>query len=117
MGEKEIFADAKDHHSDGDANSGKHVTGTQEEVKEVAVHSVALASAMEAQKPSLFSANMLRLYFIMGIGYLVSTMNGFGTDTLAANPSTCNANSSRRLFPHGCHQRHGLLPENLRVGG
>lgn len=40
--------------------------------------SVALASAIASQKSSLLSANMLKLYFIMGIGYLVSTMNGFG---------------------------------------
>lgn len=45
---------------------------------EVNAASVALAAAIEAQKPSLLSKNMLKLYFIMGIGYLVSTMNGFG---------------------------------------
>ena len=40
--------------------------------------SVALAAAIAAQKPSLWSKNMLKLYFIMSVGYLVSTMNGFG---------------------------------------
>lgn len=48
-------------------------------VTQVQAASVALAAAVAAQKPSLLSKNMLKLYFIMGIGYLVSTMNGFGT--------------------------------------
>lgn len=47
-------------------------------VKEVNTTSVALAAACAAQKPKLLSKNMLKLYFIMSIGYLVSTMNGFG---------------------------------------
>lgn len=47
-------------------------------VKEVNTTSVALAAAFAAQKPNLLSKNMLKLYFIMSIGYLVSTMNGFG---------------------------------------
>ena len=46
--------------------------------KEANVASVALHAAVEAQKPSIWSRNMLKLYMIMGIGYLVSTMNGFG---------------------------------------
>lgn len=48
-------------------------------VTQIQAASVALAAAVAAQKPSLLSKNMLKLYFIMGIGYLVSTMNGFGT--------------------------------------
>lgn len=51
-------------------------------VKEVNITSVALAAAIAAQQPSLWSPNMIRLYFIMSIGYLVSTMNGFGTNNL-----------------------------------
>jgi len=47
-------------------------------VVEINAASVALASAIEAQKPKLLSKNMLKLYFIMAVGYLVSTMNGFG---------------------------------------
>lgn len=47
-------------------------------VKEVNTTSVALAAAVAAQKPNLLSKNMLKLYFVMSIGYLVSTMNGFG---------------------------------------
>lgn len=47
-------------------------------VNEVNTTSVALAAAVAAQKPKLLSRNMLKLYFIMSVGYLVSTMNGFG---------------------------------------
>lgn len=53
-------------------------------VKEKAVHSVALTAAIEAQKPSLWSKNMLTLYAIMGIGYLVSTMNGFDSSLMGS---------------------------------
>lgn len=45
---------------------------------EVSVVSAALAAAVEEQKPRLFSKNMLKLWWIMGIGYLISTMNGYG---------------------------------------
>jgi hypothetical protein len=38
-------------------------------VTEINAASVALAAAVAAQKPSLWSKNMLKLYFIMGIGY------------------------------------------------
>lgn len=53
----------------------KEATGR---VTQVQAASVALAAAIAAQKPSLLSKNMFKLYFIMAIGYLVSTMNGFG---------------------------------------
>lgn len=53
-------------------------------VKETAVASVALTAAVNAQKPSLLSPNMLRLYLIMGIGYLVSTMNGFDSSLMGS---------------------------------
>jgi hypothetical protein len=39
---------------------------------------VALAAAVAEQKPKIWSKNMIRLYMIMAVGYLVSTMNGFG---------------------------------------
>ena len=58
----------------------KFATG---KVTQVQAASVALAAAIAAQKPSKLSKNMLKLYFIMAVGYLVSTMNGFGT----TNPS------------------------------
>jgi len=51
--------------------AGHHVT-------EVNTASVALAAAVASQKPKLWSRNMIKLYGIMAIGYLVSTMNGFG---------------------------------------
>ena len=35
-------------------------------VQEEAVHSVALAEALQGSTPSLWSKNMLKLYFIMG---------------------------------------------------
>lgn len=54
------------------------------DVKEVNTTSVALAAAVAAQKPKLWSKNMLKLYFIMSIGYLVSTMNGFGMPSVPA---------------------------------
>ena len=46
---------------------------------EINAASVALAAAVASQKPNPWSRNMIKLYFIMAIGYLVSTMNGFGT--------------------------------------
>lgn len=60
------------------AHEVSHVDHTPEKgiaVKETAVASVALAAAHNSKKPNLWSANMIRLYFILGIGYLVSTMN------------------------------------------
>ena len=54
---------------------GEKPTGN---VKSVNTKSVALAAAIAAQKPNLLSPNMIKLYLIMSIGYLVSTMNGFG---------------------------------------
>jgi hypothetical protein len=53
----------------------KYATGN---FRQVQAASVALAAATAAQKPSLLAKNMLKLYFIMAVGYLVSTMNGFG---------------------------------------
>ncbi|RDW75472.1 putative lactose permease [Coleophoma cylindrospora] len=54
------------------------------EVKQLNAASVALAAAIEAQKPSLLSKNMFKLYFIMAVGYLVSTMNGFDSSLMGA---------------------------------
>jgi hypothetical protein len=59
-----------------------HLDGAAQEVTTSA--SVALAAAVAAEKPDPWSRGMLKLYVIMGIGYLVSTMNGFGT---LLNPS------------------------------
>lgn len=53
-------------------------------VKEANVASVALTAAVNAQKPELWSRGMIQLYMIMGIGYLVSTMNGFDSSLMGA---------------------------------
>lgn len=44
----------------------------------------ALTAATEAQKPSMFSKGMLRLWLIVGIGYLISTMNGFDSSLMGS---------------------------------
>ncbi|KAK8878735.1 lactose permease [Apiospora arundinis] len=54
------------------------------EVREVSAASVALTAAVAEQKPNLMSPNMLRLYLIMAVGYLVSTMNGFDSSLMGA---------------------------------
>ncbi|KAH9211971.1 general substrate transporter [Leptodontidium sp. 2 PMI_412] len=59
----------------------KYATGN---VVQVQAASVALAAAVAAQKPSLWSKSMLQLYFIMGVGYLVSTMNGFDSSLMGS---------------------------------
>jgi hypothetical protein len=43
-------------------------------MQEEAVHSVALAEAFQASKPSLWSKSMLKLYFIMGKNALQSAL-------------------------------------------
>jgi len=58
------------------------------EVTQIQAASVALAASLAAKKPSLLSKNMLKLYFIMAIGYLVSTMNGFGKLIMSLISST-----------------------------
>ena len=68
----------------------QHIVNVDDEVrknsvaKEAKVHNVALAEAIAAQKPSLWSRNMLQLYMIMGIGYLVSTLNGFDSSLMGS---------------------------------
>lgn len=65
-----------EHHEKGNVDiDAQYATG---EVRSIQAASVALAAAIAGQKPSLLSKNMLKLYFIMAVGYLVSTMNGFG---------------------------------------
>ncbi|CRK34472.1 hypothetical protein BN1723_014864, partial [Verticillium longisporum] len=66
--------ETKPHFEHEEPLAGKEGVG---KVTEVNATSVALAAAMAEQKPNIWSANMIRLYMIMGIGYLVSTMNGF----------------------------------------
>jgi len=62
----------------------KHAEGN---VVQVQTASVALAAALAAQKPSLLSKNMIKLYAIMSVGYLVSTINGFGLSSLTPTSS------------------------------
>ncbi|RYP50857.1 hypothetical protein DL768_003692 [Monosporascus sp. mg162] len=59
----------------------KHPGG---DVRQVNTASVALAAAVAEQKPRLLSPSMIKLYMIMGIGYLVSTMNGFDSSLMGA---------------------------------
>lgn len=54
------------------------------ETHEINTASAALEAAVAQQKPNLLSPGMLRLYVIMGIGYLVSTMNGFDSSLMGA---------------------------------
>ncbi|KAH7322999.1 lactose permease [Stachybotrys elegans] len=56
----------------------------EKQTTEVTGASVALAAAVAAQKPEPWSKSMIRLYGIMGIGYLVSTMNGFDSSLMGA---------------------------------
>lgn len=56
--------------------------------KEVNTASVALAAAVAKQKPNPVSKAMLRLYGIMTVGYLVSTINGFGKRRTNHHPSS-----------------------------
>ncbi len=91
MSAQKAAATGAEHHED--ATDVRHVSVVDEKyatgkVLQVQAASVALAAAVAAQKPSLFSKNMLKLYFIMAIGYLVSTMNGFGI-----NPTILFSNS------------------------
>lgn len=62
---------------------GDHAENVQ--LKAVNPASEALAAAVASQKPNPWSKNMLKLYSIMSIGYLVSTMNGFGKHPLNLN--------------------------------
>ena len=57
---------------------GDHAENADVELKDVNPASAALAAAVASQRPNPWSRNMLKLYCIMSIGYLVSTMNGFG---------------------------------------
>jgi hypothetical protein len=76
-------------------------------VKQVNTTSVALAAAVAEQTPNIWSANMIQLYAIMSIGYLVSTMNGFGKSSSSSpalpplRPRRLTTLVSRRSPP--CH--------------
>jgi hypothetical protein len=80
-------------------------------VTQVSAASVALAAAVAARKPSLLSKNMLKLYFIMGVGYLVSTMNGFGGTSLIL--SLTSRLMCGRFFSHGIYQCYDPIPKEF----
>ncbi|CAN9104882.1 general substrate transporter [Alternaria alternata] len=80
MAEKKDEMGAVTHQlSQVDDDMNKHAN-----VKEANVASVALTAAMEAEKPKLWSRGMIQLYMIMGIGYLVSTLNGFDSSLMGS---------------------------------
>ncbi|KAI1260122.1 lactose permease [Xylariaceae sp. FL1019] len=74
--------------TDGRDDGLKPSISVHDEVKgdthEISTASTALASAVLEQKPKLLSPNMLRLYAIMAVSYLVSTMNGFDSSLMGA---------------------------------
>lgn len=78
-------------------------------LKDVNPASAALAAAVASQKPSPWSKNMLKLYSIMAIGYLVSTMNGFGKFKSQCKACTLFAAPRSRLKSPTCF----LLPPPL----
>lgn len=81
------FHDGETEVHEAEGYDGEKPTGN---VKEVNTQSVALAAAIAAQKPKLLSPNMIKLYLIMSVGYLVSTMNGFGTTKTITISTTTN---------------------------
>jgi hypothetical protein len=99
-------------------NENMPVSVTEEKitgnVKEVNTASIALAAAVAGQKPNLWSKNMIQLYCIMGVGYLVSTLNGFGKHSRSFCEEACKLKSWSRQLSHGQYQRHASLPRNLR---
>uniref|UniRef100_A0A8H7NMW8 Major facilitator superfamily (MFS) profile domain-containing protein n=1 Tax=Bionectria ochroleuca TaxID=29856 RepID=A0A8H7NMW8_BIOOC len=59
-------------------------SGIKTEGIHVTTASAALAAAIEEQKPRMFSRHMMPLWGIMGISYLISTMNGFDSSLMGA---------------------------------
>jgi hypothetical protein len=76
--------------ADMDTKNGDfdHLEKEPGNLTEINAASVALTAAMAAQKPSLLSKSMLKLYFIMAVGYMVSTMNGFDSSLMGAVNAT-----------------------------
>ncbi|KAF2440854.1 general substrate transporter [Karstenula rhodostoma CBS 690.94] len=64
-------------HVEDQKNGATHVTETN-------AASVALAAAVEAQKPSFRSKSLLQLCGILSVSYLVSTLNGFDSSLMGA---------------------------------
>lgn len=72
-----VTEDGKEGHAAGDF-AAEHKEHHHHETQELNAHSVALTAALAEQKPNPWSRNMIKLYVIMGLGYLISTMNGYG---------------------------------------
>ncbi|KFY07072.1 hypothetical protein V492_07470 [Pseudogymnoascus sp. VKM F-4246] len=70
--------------SDTKYGDSDHLEKEPGNLTEINAASVALSAAMAAQKPSLLSKSMFKLYFIMAVGYMVSTMNGFDSSLMGA---------------------------------
>ncbi|KAJ2903647.1 hypothetical protein MKZ38_009590 [Zalerion maritima] len=70
------------HHDSHIADEKPHIL--DEGTTQVQTASEALAAALAQEKPNPLSAGMIRLYMIMGIGYLVSTMNGFDSSLMGS---------------------------------
>ncbi|KAL6399770.1 lactose permease [Ilyonectria robusta] len=62
----------------------EHKEDHRHETQELNTHSVALAAALAEQKPNPWSRNMMKLYVIMGLGYLISTMNGYDSSLMGS---------------------------------
>ncbi|KAF7553352.1 hypothetical protein G7Z17_g3705 [Cylindrodendrum hubeiense] len=62
----------------------EHKEELNRETREVNAHSVAFAAALAEQKPNPWSRNMIKLYIIMGLGYLISTMNGYDSSLMGS---------------------------------
>lgn len=75
------MADFKDQHG----STQEYESKPAGEVREVTAASVALASAVAAKKPSLTSPGMLKLFFILSVGYLISTMNGYDSSLMVCS--------------------------------
>ncbi|KAH7124764.1 lactose permease [Dactylonectria macrodidyma] len=62
----------------------KHKEEPHHKTHQLNTHSVALAAAVAEQNPNPWSQNMIKLYVIMGLGYLISTMNGYDSSLMGS---------------------------------
>lgn len=82
-------------------------------VQEEAVHSVALAEALQGDnKPSPWSRGMIRLYMIMG-KHMFAAYCAASSDC-DRNWLPCFYPQRLRLLFDGCHQCYGELPDYIR---
>jgi len=81
-------------------------------VKEVTAASVALAAAVEAQKPSLFHRSMWPLWFVLSVSYFISTMNGYDSSLMVSH--SIGYFFLPGLILQGFHKCHGDISEDLQ---